>query len=77
MAPPGATLASLTSVDAEAKNNAADASKAVRNGADAADWVVVDNLPDLVPVSHDEIDVLETYLGALLDELLAGSHGSK
>ncbi|WP_375454845.1 hypothetical protein [uncultured Methylobacterium sp.] len=31
---------------------------------------VIDDLPRPVPVSHAEIDVLETYLGAMLDGLM-------
>jgi hypothetical protein len=31
---------------------------------------VVDNFPTVVPVSQRELDVLETYLGSLLDDLL-------
>jgi hypothetical protein len=34
--------------------------------------VVVD-LPALVPVTRGEIEVIETYLGALVDEALAGT----
>jgi hypothetical protein len=33
---------------------------------------VVDDLPALVPVTQGEIEVIEIYLGALLDEALAG-----
>lgn len=41
----------------------------------AAPWApdapeIVDDLPDLVPVTQSEIDVIETYLGSLLDDLL-------
>jgi hypothetical protein len=31
---------------------------------------VVDNFPTIVPVTQRELDVLETYLGSLLDDLL-------
>lgn len=34
---------------------------------------VVDDLPALVPVTQGEIEVIETYLGALVDEALAGT----
>lgn len=34
------------------------------------DMVVVDNLPDRIPVHRREIEVVEMYLGALLDEIL-------
>jgi hypothetical protein len=40
----------------------------------ASQWTVVDNWPEAVPVTGDEIDVLETYLGNLLDEILGGAH---
>jgi len=35
----------------------------------AADLVVVDDLPRPVPVTSGELEVIETYLGALLDTL--------
>jgi hypothetical protein len=31
---------------------------------------IVDDLPDLMPVTPSELDVIETYLGSLLDDLL-------
>jgi hypothetical protein len=31
---------------------------------------VIDDLPDVVPVSAGELDVIETYLGAALNDLL-------
>jgi len=34
---------------------------------------VVDDLPAFVPVRQQEIEVIETYLGALVDEALAGT----
>jgi len=33
-------------------------------------WNVIDNLPDQVPVTQAELDVIETYLGDLLDKFL-------
>lgn len=41
--------------------------------------VVTDNWPTTVPVTHREIDVIETYLGAMLDALLRQSdpHGPR
>jgi hypothetical protein len=36
------------------------------------DVEVVDDLPALVPVTQGEIEAIETYLGALVDEALAG-----
>jgi hypothetical protein len=35
---------------------------------------VVDNLPAVVPVTQRELDVLETYLGSLLDDMLKHTH---
>lgn len=34
------------------------------------DWRVVDDWPDAVPVTTEEIDVFERWFGDLLDELL-------
>ena len=34
---------------------------------------VVDDLPGLFPVTQREIEVIETYLSALVDEVLAGT----
>jgi hypothetical protein len=31
---------------------------------------VLDNLPHLIPVAEGELDVIESYLGALLDVVL-------
>ena len=31
---------------------------------------VVDDFPEIVPVTQRELDVIETYLGSLLDDLL-------
>jgi hypothetical protein len=31
---------------------------------------VVDNFPTVVPVTQRELDVIETYLGSLLDDML-------
>lgn len=39
--------------------------------------VVVDDLPALVPVTRREIEVIETYLSALVDEALAGGIGDQ
>lgn len=36
-----------------------------------ADISVVDDLPDLVPVTAPELAVIKTYLGNLIDQLLA------
>jgi hypothetical protein len=40
---------------------------------DAVTWagpVVVDDFPQEIPITRRELDVIETYLGALLDEAL-------
>ena len=34
-------------------------------------YEVADNLPDIVPVTQKEMEVLETYLAALVEEALA------
>lgn len=39
-----------------------------------ADISVVDNLPDVVPVTAPELAVIETYLGNLIDQLLADTN---
>jgi hypothetical protein len=40
-------------------------------------WHVSDEWPELAPVSPKEIDVLETFFGDLLDELLGDPHARK
>jgi len=35
---------------------------------------VIDNFPAVVPVTQRELDVIETYLGSLLDDLLKRTH---
>ena len=40
-------------------------------------WVVSDELPSKIPVLSAEIEVIETYFGALLDELLADHKGGR
>ncbi|BEV46093.1 hypothetical protein CRBSH125_22760 [Afipia carboxidovorans] len=40
-------------------------------------WVVSDELPSKIPVLPAEIEVIETYFGALLDELLADHKGGR
>lgn len=45
------------------------------NGA-IADIRVVDDLPDLVPVTASELAVIETYLGNLFDQVLADAKAS-
>jgi hypothetical protein len=41
------------------------------------DPVVRDNLGEPIPVTAAEVDVIETYLGSLLDELLGSRPGSE
>ncbi len=50
------------------QNKAASGRRARRSAQD--DMVVTDNLPDRIPVHRREIEVVEMYLGALLDEIL-------
>jgi len=35
---------------------------------------VVDDFPEAVPVTQGELDVIETYLGSLLDDMLKRMH---
>jgi hypothetical protein len=35
---------------------------------------VVNNFPEVVPVTQSELDVIETYLGSLLDDMLNHTH---
>jgi hypothetical protein len=35
--------------------------------------VVVDDFPALIPVVQRELDIIETYLGVLLDDVLSGA----
>eukprot|EP01037_Dinobryon_pediforme_P006259 gene6259-6330_t len=44
---------------------------------DSGGWRLVDDWPQQVPVTRNEIDILETYLSAQLDKLLRGVNGSK
>ena len=45
-----------------------------RRGASPQRPQVVDNFPAVVPVTQRELDVLEAYLGSLLDDLLKRTH---
>lgn len=47
-------------------------------GATTNEPTVVDNLPELIPATIPVLDVIETYLGGLIDGLLtdAGSEGA-
>ena len=36
--------------------------------------LIVDDFPAVVPVTQRELDVLETYLGSLLDDMLKRAH---
>ena len=44
------------------------------NGASPDHPQVIDDFPAVVPVTQRELEVLETYLGSLLDDLLKRSH---
>ena len=44
------------------------------NGADK-EWQVSDDLPHPTPVGRAEIEVLETYLGAQIDDILRRMRG--
>lgn len=44
------------------------------SGASRRHLSVVDDFPAAVPVTERELDVLETYLGSLLDDMLKRSH---
>ena len=44
-----------------------------RHRRDAVTWagpIVVDDFPQEIPITRRELDVIETYLGAVLDETL-------
>lgn len=49
-----------------------DVSGALAEGR-TADPVVQDDWPDIVPVVAGELDVIETYLGTMLDEFLGSA----
>ena len=49
-------------------------SSTVRTGASPDHPQVIDDFPAVVPVTQRELEVLETYLGALLDGLLKRTH---
>ena len=36
---------------------------------DLSDWRVIDDFPDEIPVTPEEVDVIERWLGDVLDEL--------
>ena len=38
---------------------------------------MVDDLPDVVPVTAPELDAVETYLGGLIDQLLADAKAAE
>jgi len=40
-------------------------------GAATDEPIVLDNLPELIPVTGPELEVIETYLGTLIDGLMA------
>lgn len=41
------------------------------------EWCVVDDWPDTLPVTPAELEVLETFLGTLFDEIIGGDHGDR
>jgi hypothetical protein len=48
-------------------------SELTRHRRDAVTWagpIVIDDFPEEIPITRRELDVIETYLGALLDEAL-------
>jgi hypothetical protein len=58
--------------------DAGSESKAPAAGhADEGDFRVTDNWLDGVPIGRGEIDVLETFLAAVFDEVLEGKHAAK
>lgn len=40
-------------------------------------WRVTDDWPAQVPVCREEVEILETFLGQLLDEILGGKHAAE
>ena len=42
---------------------------------DLSDWRVVDDCPDDVPVTPEEVDVFERWFGDLLDEMFGPESG--
>ncbi len=38
---------------------------------DAKEWTVVDELPDIMPIDAQLLDILEIWFGDILDDLLA------
>lgn len=49
---------------------------ALESGADK-EWQVSDDLPRPTPVGRAELEVLETYLGAQIDDILRRMRGSR
>jgi hypothetical protein len=44
-----------------------------RDAVTGAGLVVVDDFPQEIPITRRELDVIETYLGSLLDDALGGA----
>lgn len=42
----------------------------------AKEWTVVDDLPDIIPITPQMLDVLEMMFGDILDDLLIGERAS-
>jgi hypothetical protein len=60
----------------QVKSRTPDAPKPRRCPAAGATTIepnVVDNLPEVIPVTVPELDVIETYLGGLIDGLLTNT----
>jgi len=72
---PGSTSASRI-IGANLRHPSADGSRMlgdVQHGPDKAAYdrlEVVDDYPEIVPVTQRELEVIETYLGSLLDDML-------
>jgi hypothetical protein len=49
---------------------ASESRERARRVDDASSWTVEDDLPRPIPVARAEIDVLETFLGRLIDDIL-------
>lgn len=42
-----------------------------RRRRDAKEWTVVDDLPEIMPIDAQLLDILEVWFGDILDDLLA------
>lgn len=48
-----------------------------RSRSEEGAWRLETDWPEEVPVTTAEVEVVERFLGDLLDELLGGAHGAK